>query len=172
MGELGELAHPWITVSIEIAILKIVIDLPFSLKYQKIAALEMRKNELRFDNTPGEQQGRVKLKILEVWEWLKCSDSKLIETLSKTNFRNSRETTSNSTGSVANQPEIRSVETLQKHVFRSFETVQKQVFRSFETAQKQVFQSFETAQKHVFLQKNLARFWEVPESSWKVPESS
>ena len=43
MGELGELAHPWITVSIEIAILKIVIDLPFSLKYQKIAALEMRK---------------------------------------------------------------------------------------------------------------------------------
>ena len=39
MGELGELAHPWITVSIEIAILKIVIDLPFTSKYQKIAAI-------------------------------------------------------------------------------------------------------------------------------------
>ena len=86
---------------------------------------------------------------------------KKIETLSKTNFRNSRETTSNSTGSVANQPEIKSFETLQKQVFRSFETVQKQVFRSFETAQKQLF-----------LRKFLARFWEVPESSWKVLESS
>ena len=106
-----------------------------------------------------------------VWEWLKCSDSKLIETLSKKNFRNSRETTSNSTGSVANQPEIRSFETLQKTGFSKFRNGAKAGFSKFRNCAKAGFSKFRNCAKAAFSANFFGQILGYFRSLWDINSS-